>query len=155
MMNTYNSDTNKGDDNPWWWLIGITAAAWLCGLLAGCTSPRYVTVPEYHTEYVTKRDSVLTRDTLIMRDSVVMYLQGDTVYKEKYAVRDRLKYVYKATTDTLIRTDSVRVPYPIEAQLTKWQKTQMAVGKWCLYALSGIALAGLAWLALWLWRKTH
>ena len=152
MMNNYN-DTNKGDDNPWWWLIGITAAAWLCGLLAGCTSPQYVAVPEYHTEYITKRDSVLTRDTLIMRDSVVMYLQGDTVYKEKYALRDRLKYVYRASTDTLIKTDSVRVAYPVEAQLSKWQKAKMTIGGWCVVAFATLLAAGAVWLALWVWKK--
>lgn len=143
------------DGDPWWWLIGITAAAWLCGLLTGCTSPKHVTVPEYHTEYITKRDTLMTQDTLILRDSVTVYFKGDTVYKEKYALRDRYKYVYKATTDTLIKTDSVRVPYPIEARLTKWQKAKMTIGGWCVVALTAVSLAAAIWFAVRLWRKLH
>ena len=142
---------NNGD--PWWWLIGITAAAWLCGLLAACTTPQYVAVPEYHTEYITKRDSVLTHDTLITKDSVLVYCKGDTIYKEKYALRDRLKYVYRASTDTLIKTDSVRVAYPVEAQLSKWQKAKMAIGGGCVVALATLLAAGAVWLALWVWKK--
>ena len=145
-------DTNGGSD-PWWWLIGITAAAWLCGLLAACTTPQYVAVPEYHTEYITKRDSVLTHDTLITKDSVLVYCKGDTIYKEKYALRDRLKYVYRASTDTLIKTDSVRVAYPVEAQLSKWQKMKMTIGGWCVVALATLLAAGAVWLALLVWKK--
>lgn len=89
-------------------------------ILAVCfTSCRtqYIPVESVRTEYKT-RDS--TRyDSIYQRDSIYTLVKGDTVYQHRY------KYLYRYLTtnrtDTILKSDSIRVPYPVEKQLTRWQ----------------------------------
>lgn len=96
-------------------------------LLAGCKT-KYVSVPEYHTEYKTRTDSFIQRDSVLVLDSVFMWMAGDTVYKEKYktVVKDRWRDHY--ITDTVIKKDSVRVPYPVEKSLSLRQRVEQSLG---------------------------
>ncbi len=114
-------------------LLIFFAAGLLLALatLSGCRSVRYVTVPEYHT-----RDSVTvkySRDSVFLRDSV--YVDRWTANDTVYVTRTSLKYIYKDrwSTDTayISRTDSVRVPYPVEKKVYKlrwWQKSLIWAG---------------------------
>lgn len=81
-------------------------------LLGGCKSKEYITVPEYHTEYVCRTDTFHKMDSVYLKDSVYVYQKGDTVYYNKVAYRDRWHNIYKVKTDTIIKKDSVSVPYP-------------------------------------------
>lgn len=81
-------------------------------LLGGCKSKEYITVPEYHTEYVCRTDTFHKMDSVYLKDSVYVYQQGDTVYYNKVTYRDRWHNIYKVKTDTIIKKDSVSVPYP-------------------------------------------
>lgn len=107
--------------------LTIVAAVLTCVALYSCRT-KYVTVPEYHTEYKTVVDSTIKWDSVFIHDSVAVLLKGDTV--TKYQLRDKVvyKYLLKQRIDTLIKTDSIRVPYPVERQLTKWEKVKMDVG---------------------------
>ena len=91
-----------------WWL----AAGLICALIGSCKT-KYVTVPEYHEIIVNHHDTLMTRDSIFQKDSVFMWMQGDTVWKEKFSVfykdRWRDKIVYRDS----IKIDSVRVPYPV------------------------------------------
>ena len=98
----------------------------VCVLISCCT--KYVTVPEYHVMYQTKTDSVIRRDSVLVRDSVLMFLRGDTVYKEKYQILYKDRWNDRYHTDTIIRRDSIRVPYPVERQLSKWDTWRMRLG---------------------------
>lgn len=55
-------------------------------------------------------------------------VKGDTVYQHRY------KYLYRYLTtnrtDTILKSDSIRVPYPVEKQLTRWQILRMELGGW-------------------------
>ena len=90
---------------------------------------KYITVPEYHSVYVDKHDTVVHRDSIFEKDSIWMTIAGDTVtvYKTKVLYKDRWreKIVYRDS----IKTDSIRVPYPVEKQLTKWQQFKQDVGE--------------------------
>ena len=97
---------------------------------------KYVSVPEYHTEYITKTDSFTQRDSIFVKDSVYMWMQGDTIYKEKFSVIYRDRWRDRYLCDTIIKTDSVRVPYPVEKQLTKWQQIKLDIGEWVMVALA-------------------
>ena len=96
-------------------------------ILAVCfTSCRtqYIPVESVRTEYKT-RDS--TRyDSIYQRDSIYTLVKGDTVYQHRY------KYLYRYLTtnrtDTILKSDSIRVPYPVEKQLTRWQILRMELG---------------------------
>ena len=98
-------------------------------ILAVCfTSCRtqYIPVESVRTEYKT-RDSIRF-DSIYQRDSVYMIVKGDTVYQYRY------KYLYRYLTinrtDTVIKNDSISVPYPVEKQLSRWQSIKMELGGW-------------------------
>ena len=124
-------------------------------LLSGCTTTRYVTVPETHndTVQITKhqRDSIWLHDSIHVKE----YQKGDTVFVEsrkwltKYVERERRDTIYKS------RVDSVGVPYPVEvkvpAELSWWQQLRLWLGNITLAVL--LALCG--WGAVRLWMKLH
>lgn len=85
---------------------------------------QYVPVETVKVEYRT-RDSI-RQDSIYLRDSVYMTVKGDTVYLYKY--KYLYKYRYIDRTDTLMTTDSIQVPYPIEKQLTGWQQLKLDYG---------------------------
>ena len=94
--------------------------------ITSCRSIRYVPVETVRTEYKT-RDSIRF-DSIYEHDSIFLFLKGDTVYKEKY--RYRYRYLTINNTDTIIMTDSVQVPYPVEKQLSRWQQMKIELGGW-------------------------
>ena len=108
--------------------------------VTSCRSVRYVPVE------TVKHDSVyfnkVVRDSIHVKDSVLVIVKGDTVTEFRY------KYIYrdKAKTDTayVSRTDTLRVPYPVEAKLTKWQQFKMEAGGYAiaLAVILVIAVAG-------------
>lgn len=106
-------------------------------LLGGCKSKEYITVPEYHTEYVCRTDTFHKMDSVYLKDSVYVYQKGDTVYYNKVAYRDRLHNIYKVKLDTIIKKDSVSV----ERQLTKNEQSLMALGRLFLAFLFLVVVA--------------
>lgn len=112
----------------------------------GCgTRIQYVPVESVKTEYKDR----LQRDSIYFRDSIFMREKGDTVFL------DRWRYIYKdrLITDTLIVSDTIRVPYPVEKELTQWQQTKMDVGGWAMGALSGILVLGIGYAGWWLIKR--
>ena len=98
-------------------------------ILAACfTSCRtqYIPVESVRTEYKT-RDSIRI-DSIYQRDSIYTLVKGDTVYQYRY------KYLYRYLTtnrtDTILKNDSIRVPYPVEKKLNRWQSLKMELGGW-------------------------
>ena len=117
-------------------------------VLVGCRT-KYVTVPEYHKEYINRTDTFLRSDTLFRLDSVVVRQQGDTTVIEKIRWQNRFVNVYKIKTDTIIKTDSVRVPYPVERKLSKWQQFKMDYGN---VSMGGTVVA-IVFIIIWLVRS--
>lgn len=126
-------------------LVGMVLLL-LLAMLASCKTTRYVSVPEYHKEYINRTDTFLRSDTLFRLDSVVIRQQGDTTVIEKIRWQNRFVNVYKVKTDTIIKTDSIRVPYPVEKKLSKWQQLRLDFGGWAMLVL-GLLVAGIgvAW----------
>ena len=94
---------------------------------------QYIPVESVRTEYKT-RDS--TRyDSIYQRDSIYTLIKGDTVYLYRY------KYLYRYLTtnrtDTILKNDSIRVPYSVEKKLNRWQSLKMELGGWAF----GIVIA--------------
>ncbi len=113
--------------------------------LTGCTVTKYVPVENVRTEYVVQeRERV---DSVVMRDSVVTRPAGDTVYVEKYRTRERIRTI----RDTVaVNKDVIKgVPYPVEKELTKWEKVKMDFGGVAMGVTAAIAAAAL----IWLWLK--
>lgn len=97
---------------------------------------QYIPAGSVRTEYKT-RDSIRF-DSIYQRDSVYMLVKGDTVYSFRY------KYLYRYLTtnrtDTILKTDSIQVPYPVEKQLNRWQALKMELGGWAFGLVIGFIL---------------
>lgn len=116
----------------------LTGALWglavliVISLLCGCKTVKYVPVETVRTDsvYVDRWQ----RDSIYQRDSVFVnrWTAGDTVYQDKivykYVYRDKVKY----DTVAILRSDTVRVPYPVERRLTKWEQVRLNVGGWAI-----------------------
>ncbi|AVM53325.1 hypothetical protein JN06_01359 [Bacteroides zoogleoformans] len=100
-------------------------------LLHGCSSVRYVPVETTKIEYRT-RDSI-RYDSIYKHDSIYVLDKGDTVYK--YIKLMEYRYLFINKTDTVLQTDSVQVPYPVEKKLTKWESVKLDMGGWMFGAL--------------------
>lgn len=102
-------------------LARIITFIFLATILYSCKSIQYVPVETM------KRDTTYLSqtkiDSIYHRDSIYVERKGDTVYLSKY------KYLYKYIEkhDTLWRekVDTIQIAYPVEAQLTKWQKIKI------------------------------
>lgn len=126
-------------------LVGMVVLL-LLAMLASCKTTRYVSVPEYHKEYINRTDTFLRSDTLFRLDSVVIRQQGDTTVIEKIRWQNRFVNVYKVKTDTIMKSDSIRVPYPVEKKLSKWQQLRLDFGGWAMLVLGMLVVAiGMAW----------
>lgn len=108
--------------------------------LTGCKTVKFVPVPEYHTLYKTRVDTVQRWDSVYFRDSVYIATKGDTVYMTKTHWRERFRNVYHTKTDTVLQRDSIPVPYPMEKQLTKWERWKMDMGGWAMGVAAGLVI---------------
>ena len=103
--------------------------------LTGCkTRTLFVPVETVRTEYKER----LFRDSLRLYDSVFVKQIGDTLWLEKY------KYIYRdrLVRDSVFRTDSVQVPYPVEVEkemnrLSSFQAFQVWCGRILLLLVIG------------------
>lgn len=111
--------------------------------LTGCRTVRYVPVPEYHTLYKTRVDTVQRWDsvrdvqwmTVKEVDSAQLAALGIQLKGLKNALLiERNKLLQKISNekthkvDTVMQRDSIPVPYPVEKQLTKWERWKMDLG---------------------------
>lgn len=133
------------DKRMWSWALVSLVVGMIVLAMTGCKSKEYVTVPEYHTKYVTRTDTFAKTDSIYVKDSVYVYRNGDTVFVNKVAYRDRWHNIYKVKMDTIIKRDSI--PYPVERQLTKNEQRLMDIGRaaivWIICLALLILLAGL------------
>lgn len=98
-------------------------------VLTGCKT-KYVTVPEYHKEYIGKIDSILKHDSIYVKDSVFVKQNGDTVFLNKVSYRDVYHNIYKVKHDSIIKRDSI--PYPVVRELTKNEQRLILIGKYSI-----------------------
>lgn len=108
------------------WNIAIMALAWLT--LGSCKT-KYVSVPEIHTEYITRVDTTVIMDSVYQRDSVYVERNGDTLYVNKTLYRDRYHNIYNVKNDTVVKRDSVNVAYPVEKEMSRIERLFVAMGK--------------------------
>lgn len=116
--------------------IRILMVVMALSLFVSCTRRIYVPVETVRTEYKDNAHEVRTTDSVT--DTRLIYIQGDTVRD----YHERIKWRERQVHDSLYinRVDTIRVPYPVESNLTKWQQTKMdmggiAIGVLCLCLL--------------------
>jgi hypothetical protein len=119
-------------------LVFIVTACFMCS----CSRTTYVPVETVKTQYQDHEVERVVTDTV--HDNNFVYIKGDSVIV--YRDRVRIKYVAVHDTTTVIRTDSVAVPYPVERELTSWQKAKMNFGEVCITLTVLLVIVAIIWL---------
>ena len=113
-------------------------------LLAGCVSTRYVPVETVRTEYTHNTDTVIQTDTVKSeKETIIREVNaGDSTMLAEMGIKlkdnERLlimmqkqlneakSHHYESKTDTIIKTETISVPYPVEKELTWYQKVAIS-----------------------------
>lgn len=120
----YMNDEPRFPEMFWlFWLLILI----LIGLLTSCKT-KYVTVPEIHQVVVEKHDTLTSWDSIYQKDSVYMWMQGDTIWKEKVIIKYRDRIIGKTVYRDSVKVDSVRVPYPVKESVSKFEKLRLRAG---------------------------
>lgn len=127
-------------------------------LFSGCQSVKYVPVETVRIERESKTDTVIQKDTVrseketIIRearpeDSLMMAKLGIRLrenerllillQKEMYEQKSN---TYENHRDTVLKTDSVAVPYPVEKELSWWERQKIAFGEWVFGVMAVLLL---------------
>ncbi len=111
--------------------------------LSGCKT-QYIPVESVRTESIDRTAEVHIIDSIT--DTRFVYVKGDTIV----AWRDRVKWREHEVHDTIFieKTDSIRVPYPVERQLSKWEKIKMDYGGFAM----AVTIVAVAFLLIYLLR---
>ncbi len=122
--------------------LSLTAFVLMCLVATGCSRKVYVPLETVRTE-----KDMVTRwltDTVIQNDTRFIFVKGDTVIDWRDRWRERIKEVH----DTLYieRTDTVRVPVPVERKLKKWEQTKMDFGGAAIGATVVVICIAVIWL---------
>ena len=131
-------------------IITIVAVTMLIlSMFCRCTTTKYVPVTEYKDRVVLKTDSLLKTDSVYVHDSVSVYIRGDTVFKYKYHLQYKDRYIVRNKSDTLIVRDSI--PYKVEVgkRLSKTDRAFLKIGK----IASVCIFIGILALLGWIYRK--
>ena len=131
----------------------MLAAAFIMLMMLQSCRTKYVSVPEYHDVYINKHDTLTKHDSVYQKEFVDRYVKGDTIYLTKIKVDYRFRNLYKTRYRDSIKIDSVRVPYPVERKLNKWESLKMEVGGWAIGGLSVVVIALIAYIVTWLVRR--
>ena len=117
--------------------------------LCSCTRKIYVPVENTVMRTDTVYSAKLRVDSVIFRDSVAVKQKGDTVfltrYRDRYRVREHTDTVYQSVIDSV----KISVPYPVERELTRWEKVKMDAGGIAIGAGTALLVAVIA-LLVWL-----
>lgn len=123
----------------------ILTSLLISALISGCTTTKYVPVENVKTEYRDREVEKLITDTI--RDTRFVWVKGDTIIDIRE--KERIKRVEIHDTCYIEQTNTIREPYPVERELTKWEKAKMDFGG---MAFGGVAIA-ICIAVVWLIKK--
>lgn len=112
-------------------LIYVTIFLLIGIWFTSCRSVKYVPLETVrtNTEY---RDHYL-RDSIHVHDSIFMFMKGDTVFRDRWHTEYKNKFV--SDTTYINKTDTIRIPYPIEKRLSRWDSIKLELGGWAFGAV--------------------
>ena len=115
-------------------------------LATGCSRKVYVPVESVVSRTDTIYSAKVRVDSVIMRDSVAVFQKGDTVlitkYRDRYRVKELTDTVYQSAIDSV----KISVPYPVERELSRWERTKMDFGGMAIGALVIALCVAVSWL---------
>ena len=132
--NRYVSNYKHG-----WYHNAKTACIIMLSLfLCGYSSTKYVPVETVSVDTIYQ--SKLQHDSIHIRDSVFVkeWQKGDTIFVNRD--RWRIEYLSKEVHDTIYKSkiDSIAVPYPVEKELTWWERQKIAFGELAMIIMAGL-----------------
>lgn len=113
-----------------------------CLVCSSCKSIQYVPVETVRTEH--KYEDRLQRDSIHLHDSIFIFMRGDTVFRDRWHMEYKNRFVYDTTY--VSKTDTIRIPYPVEKKFTRWETVKMELGGWAFGTVTAfilIAVCGL------------
>ena len=152
-------------------ILYFIAIILLTSAICSCRSVRYVPVESSSTvrDSVNVIDSTAIRwiertvDSVRIRDSVVITQDenGNILKEEYYRETERYKSLEREYNELLrkyealkaAKTDTIRVPYPVERELTRWQRFKLDVGGIAIGTAIAAVLAVVVWLVIRFRRK--
>lgn len=138
----------------------------LASAICSCRSVEYVPVESSFTvrDSVNVIDSTAIRwiertvDSVSIRDSVVITQDenGNILKQEYYRETERYKSLEREYDELLkkyealkaAKTDTIRAPYPVERELTKWERIKLDTGGIAIGVATVAFLAIVVWLVL-------
>ena len=114
----------------------ILALVMLAVVLCGCKT-KYITETEYKEVPVVMHDTVAKNiwriDTTIVKDSVYFAVKGDTIFKERYNTKWRIKVAHDTINKVVEKPvevihNSVKTETKEVNRLYWWQKVLMLIG---------------------------
>ena len=127
-------------------VIAIAVAMLILSMFCRCTTAKYVPVTEYRDRVVVNTDSLLKTDSVYVHDSVSVYIRGDTVFKDKYHLQYKDRYIVRNKSDTLIVRDSIPYKVVVDKTLSKTDKAFLNIGKIASVCLFIGILAFFVWI---------
>ena len=127
-------------------VIAIAVSMLILSMFCRCTTTKYVPVTEYKDRVVVKTDSLLKTDSVYVHDSVSVYIRGDTVFKDKYHLQYKDRYIVRNKSDTLIVRDSIPYKVVVEKTLSKTDKAFLNIGKIASVCIFIGVLAFIGWI---------
>ena len=116
-------------------LVGLVAAF----LLSGCKT-KYVPMEKISYRDVVRHDTLNRHDSIYVHDSIFASRKGDTLFVDRWHKETVLKEIYRNKIDSFIKRDSIPVPYPVEKELSKWERFQLRYAVWSMGALCMVLL---------------
>ena len=129
-------------------VIAIAVSMLILSMFCRCTTTKYVPVTEYKDRVVVKTDSLLKTDSVYVHDSVSVYIRGDTVFKDKYHLQYKDRYIVRNKSDTLIFRDSIPYKVGVEKPLSKTERAFLNIGKIASVCLFIGIIAFIGWIYL-------
>lgn len=117
----------------------------MLAILSSCTRTVYEPVETVRIEYRDREVEKLVADTV--HDTRFVWIKGDTVVDIRE--KEHVKRIEIHDTCYVEHSDTIRIPYPVERSLSKWERTKMDFGG---MAIGGIAIA-VCVAVIWLIKK--
>ena len=138
--------------------VAVIIALVVLALVCFSCKTRYITETEYKEVPVVMHDTVAKNiwriDTTIVKDSVYFAIKGDTIYKERYNTKLRIKTAHDTINKVVekpvevLRT-SIKTETKEVNRLYWWQKCLIVIGGGTLAVIAGLAFGVLVCLLAW------
>lgn len=97
-------------------LIVIIVSLVLMCVLSGCRTAKELESSDLtNIEKLVEYRDKYHRDSIYIRDSVIVFVKGDTVYKDRW----RTEYKDRVVRDTVFKTDTVFIAKEVEREQTE------------------------------------